>query len=58
MDHGILLDKLYADDIHNNLHAWFRTYLHRISWFILLDNNKSKNKQKIHWDYLKCKKIS
>ena len=45
VDHRILLNKLYAYDIHGNVHDWFRSYLTDRSQFVIYDRVRSDTKQ-------------
>ena len=53
VDHQILLDKLYAHGIQNNIYEWFKSYLANRSQYVIY--NKSKSEIKIlHTVYLKA----
>ena len=52
VDHQILLDKLYAHGIRNNIYEWFKSYLANRSPYVIY--NKSKSLKKLHMVYLKA----
>ena len=45
IDYKILLDKLYAHGIRNNIYEWFKSYLANRSQYVI--HNKSKSEIKI-----------
>ena len=42
VDHQILLDKLYAHGLRNNIYEWFKSYLANISQYVMYNNSKSE----------------
>ena len=48
VDHQILLDKLYAYGLINNIYEWFRSYLANISQYGMYNNSKSETKHITH----------
>ena len=48
VDHKILLDKLYAHGLRNNIYEWFRSYLANRSQYVMYNNSKSETKHITH----------
>ena len=48
VDHQILLDKLYAHGLKNNIYEWFKSYLANRSQYVMYNNSKSETKHITH----------
>ena len=48
VDHQILLDKLYAHGLRNNIYEWFKSYLANRSQYVMYNNSKSETKHVTH----------
>ena len=48
VDHQILLDKLYAYGLRNNIYEWFESYLTNRLQYVMYNNSKSETKHIIH----------
>ena len=48
VDHQILLDKLYAHGLRNNIYEWFKSYLANRSQYVMYNNSKSETKHITH----------
>ena len=48
VDHQILLDKLYAHGIRNNMYEWFKSYLANRSQYVIYNKSKSEIKNITH----------
>ena len=49
VDHQILLDKLYAHGLRNNIHEWFKSYLANRSQYVMHNNSKFETKHITHY---------